>query len=99
MQNVTCKIGEHLIRRPQGKRKRALLVKQFCQGKIMKRGHAHMKLLLRKNEVCTYGASVEIRMGRSTSSVVGDAAFPFLLLTFYLLFLILNSLPVRAVQR
>ena len=44
------------------KRKCAFLVKQFCQGKIMKRGHAHMKLLLRKNEVCTIGASVEARM-------------------------------------
>ena len=30
----------------------------------MKRGHAHMKLLLRKNEVCTIGASVEVRMGK-----------------------------------
>ena len=46
------------------KRKCAFLVKQFCQGKIMKRGHAHMKLLLRKNEVCTIGASVEVRMGK-----------------------------------
>ena len=58
--------GFHFLRgpstlRPQRKRKRALAVKQFCQGKIMKRGHAHMKLLLRKNEVCTRGASVEIR--------------------------------------
>ena len=65
------------IGRPQGKRKRALLVKQFCFSKIMKRGHAHMKLLLRKNEVCTYGASVEVRREKgSTSSVVCDATFP-----------------------
>ena len=26
----------------------------------MKRGHAHMKLLLRKNEVCTCGASLKL---------------------------------------
>ena len=44
---------------------------------MMERGHAHMKLLLRKNEVCTYGASVEVRREKgSTSSVVCDATFP-----------------------
>ena len=43
----------------------------------MKRGHAHMKLLLRKNEVCTFGASVEIRMrSEENASSVGRGLAP-----------------------
>ena len=43
----------------------------------MKRGHAHMKLLLRKNEVCTIGASVEIRMrSEENASSVGWGLAP-----------------------
>ena len=34
----------------------------------MKRGHAHMKLLLRKNEVCTFGASLKLEWEQEKQS-------------------------------